>query len=278
MNINNFFLEFCERLEKDAVLVGLDFNIFNLNKDNNKLYSIDDNYKIVKNDIENVLSGYSILKEIIYKNKTLIENDKKNNINIIDKAFEENLLYGIPAYIPNKNKKINKALFLDRDGVLMEDAGYVGSMDRVVIKKEFIDIVRYAKEKGYMTIVTTNQAGVSYNYYSENDVKKVHRYIYEEYKKNGALIDDFYYCPYHIKGINEKYKIISMLRKPEAGMHLLASKKYNIDLTKSFMIGDRDTDIIKIPYLKTLLIETPAYKIINRENIAETKDIYSFLE
>lgn len=276
MNINNFFLEFCERLEKDAVLVGLDFNIFNLNKDNNKLYSIDDNYKIVKNDIENALSGYSILKEIIYKNKTLIENDKNNIINIIDKAFEENLLYGIPAYIPNQNKKINKALFLDRDGVLMEDAGYVGSMDRVVIKKEFIDIVRYAKEKGYITIVTTNQAGVSYNYYSENDVKKVHQYIYEEYKKNGALIDDFYYCPYHIKGINEKYKIISMLRKPEAGMHLLASKKYNIDLTKSFMIGDRDTDIIKIPYLKTLLIETPAYKIINRENIA--KDIYSFLE
>lgn len=276
MNINNFFLEFCERLEKDAVLVGLDFNIFNLNKDNNKLYSIDDNYKIVKNDIENALSGYSILKEIVYKNKTLIENDKNNIINIIDKAFEENLLYGIPAYIPNQNKKINKALFLDRDGVLMEDAGYVGSMDRVVIKKEFIDIVRYAKEKGYITIVTTNQAGVSYNYYSENDVKKVHQYIYEEYKKNGALIDDFYYCPYHIKGINEKYKIISMLRKPEAGMHLLASKKYNIDLTKSFMIGDRDTDIIKIPYLKTLLIETPAYKIINRENIA--KDIYSFLE
>lgn len=278
MNINNFFLEFCERLEKDAVLVGLDFNIFNLNKDNNKLYSIDDNYKIVKNDIENALSGYSILKEIVYKNKTLIENDKNNIINIIDKAFEENLLYGIPAYIPNQNKKINKALFLDRDGVLMEDAGYVGSMDRVVIKKEFIDIVRYAKEKGYITIVTTNQAGVSYNYYSENDVKKVHQYIYEEYKKNGALIDDFYYCPYHIKGINEKYKIISMLRKPEAGMHLLASKKYNIDLTKSFMIGDRDTDIIKIPYLKTLLIETPAYKIINRENIAEAKDIYSFLE
>lgn len=276
MNINNFFLEFYERLEKDAVLVGLDFNIFNLNKDNDKLYSIDNNYKIVKNDIENALSGYSILKEIVYKNKTLIENDKNNIINIIDKAFEENLLYGIPAYIPNQNKKINKALFLDRDGVLMEDAGYVGSMDRVVIKKEFIDIVRYAKEKGYITIVTTNQAGVSYNYYSENDVKKVHRYIYEEYKKNGALIDDFYYCPYHIKGINEKYKIISMLRKPEAGMHLLASKKYNIDLTKSFMIGDRDTDIIKIPYLKTLLIETPAYKIINRENIA--KDIYSFLE
>lgn len=69
-----------------------------------------------------------------------------------------------------------------------------------------------------------------------------------------------------------------MLRKPEAGMHLLAAKKYNIDLSKSFMIGDRDTDIVKIPYLKTLLIETPAYKIINRKNIVDIKDIYYYLE
>ena len=69
-----------------------------------------------------------------------------------------------------------------------------------------------------------------------------------------------------------------MMRKPESGMHLLASKKYNIDLSASFMIGDRDTDIIKIHYQKTLLIETPAYKIINREKIVETKDIYYYLQ
>ena len=160
----------------------------------------------------------------------------------------------------------------------MEDLGYVGSVDRVKIKKEFIEIVKYAKEKGFITIVVTNQAGVSYGYYTEEDVKKVHKYIYEEYKKCGALIDDFYYCPYHIKSENKKYNIISMMRKPESGMHLLASKKYNIDLSASFMIGDRDTDIIKIPYLKTLLIETSAYKIINRENIVDTKDIYYYLQ
>ena len=237
MNIDNFFLEFYSKLEKDAVLVGLDFN---LNNENNNKINIDEE--------------------------------------IINKAFEKKLLFGIPLYIPNKNKKINKALFLDRDGILMEDLGYVGSVDRVKIKKEFIQIVKYAKEKGFITIVVTNQAGVSYGYYGEEDVKKVHKYIYEEYKKCGALIDDFYYCPYHIKSENKKYNIISMMRKPESGMHLLASKKYNIDLSASFMIGDRDTDIIKIPYLKTLLIETPAYKIINRENIVDTKDIYYYLQ
>lgn len=273
MNIDNYFLEFCKKLEKDSVLVGLDFNI-NDEKTNNKFCSIDNDYKIIKNDIENSLCGYSILNKIAYKNNRKIIIDSKITYN----AFEEKLLYGIPLYIPNENKKINKALFLDRDGILMEDLGYVGSIDRVKIKKEFINIVKYAKEKGFIPIVVTNQAGVSYGYYDEDDVKKVHLYIYEEYKKCGALIDDFYYCPYHIKSDNKKYNIISMLRKPEAGMHLLAAKKYNIDLSKSFMIGDRDTDIVKIPYLKTLLIETPAYKIINRKNIVDIKDIYYYLE
>ena len=272
MNIDNFFLDFGGKLEKDSVLVGLDFNIEN--NDNNKFYSIDNDYRIVKNDIENSLSGYSILNEIAYKNNKKIIIDEE----IINKAFEENLLFGVPLYIPNQNKKINKALFLDRDGILMEDLGYVGSIDRVKIKREFVDIVKYAKEKCFITIVATNQAGVSYGYYGEEEVQKVHKYIYEEYKKLGALIDDFYYCPYHIKSENKKYNIVSTMRKPEAGMHLLASKKYNVDLSESFMIGDRDTDIIKIPYLKTLLIETPAYKIINREKIVKTKDIYSYLD
>ena len=272
MNIDKFFLDFGGKLEKDSVLVGLDFNLEN--NDNDKFYSIDSDYRIVKNDIKNSLSGYSILKEIAYKDNNKINIDEE----IINKAFEKNLLFGVPLYIPNQNKKINKALFLDRDGILMEDLGYVGSIDRVKIKKEFVDIVKYAKEKCFITIVATNQAGVSYGYYGEEEVQKVHKYIYEEYKKYGASIDDFYYCPYHIKSENKKYNIISAMRKPEAGMHLLAAKKYNIDLSESFMIGDRDTDIIKIPYLKTLLIETPAYKIINREKIIETKDIYSYLK
>ena len=66
MNIDKFLLEFCGKLEKDSVLVGLDFNLNNEN--NNKFYSIDNDYKIIKNDIENSLSGYSILKKIAYKN------------------------------------------------------------------------------------------------------------------------------------------------------------------------------------------------------------------
>ena len=160
----------------------------------------------------------------------------------------------------------------------MEDVGYIGTIDRVKINRDFIDIVKHANSKGYITIVTTNQAGVSYNYYSNEDVNKVHDYIYNEYKKHDAVIDDFYYCPYHIKGHLEPYNIVSMLRKPEAGMHLLASKKYNIDLFNSFMIGDRDSDIIKIPYLTSLLIKTDVYEIESKNNIVNINDIYSILK
>ena len=269
--IKSFFLSFYNNLNNSkAIVVGLTFD-FN----NNKLYTIDDNYKITKDNIQNPLSGYYISNLIVYDNKVFEYNESFNLV--IDEAFNNGNLYGIPLYIPDANKKVNKALFLDRDGVLMEDVGYIGEVERVKIKKEFTDIVKYANEKNYITIVTTNQAGVSYNYYTNDDVKNVHNYLYEEYKKHDAIIDDFYYCPYHIKGNVEEYKLLSVLRKPEAAMHLSACKKYNIDLTSSFMIGDRDSDIVKIPFLKTLLIKTDVYDIVNVDNIVEVNDIYSFL-
>ncbi|WP_288685664.1 HAD-IIIA family hydrolase [uncultured Brachyspira sp.] len=269
--IKSFFLSFYNNLNNSkAIVVGLTFD-FN----NNKLYTIDDNYKITKDNIQNPLSGYSISNLIVYDNKVFEYNESFNLV--IDEAFNNGNLYGIPLYIPDANNKVNKALFLDRDGVLMEDVGYIGEVDRVKIKKEFTDIVKYANEKNYITIVTTNQAGVSYNYYTNDDVKNVHNYLYEEYKKHDAIIDDFYYCPYHIKGNVEEYKLLSVLRKPEAAMHLSACKKYNIDLTSSFMIGDRDSDIVKIPFLKTLLIKTDVYDIVNVDNIVEVNDIYLFL-
>ena len=268
--IKSFFLLFYKNLNNnDAVVVGLTFDF------NNKLYTIDDNYKITKDNIQNPLSGYSISNLIVHDNKVFEYNESFNLV--IDEAFNNGNLYGIPLYIPDVSRKINKALFLDRDGVLMEDVGYIGEVDRVKIKNDFLGVVKYANEKNYITIVTTNQAGVSYNYYTNDDVKNVHNYLYEEYKKHDAIIDDFYYCPYHIKGNVEEYKLLSVLRKPEAAMHLTACKKYNIDLTSSFMIGDRDSDIIKIPFLKTLLIKTDVYDIVNVDNIVEVNDIYSFL-
>ena len=282
-DIENYFYEFYKKLEKDSVLMALDFNMYNTSSENYKLYTIDGSYKVIKNDITNILSGYSFNDNLLVHNGKLYDkseiDDNKEYVNkLINEAFDKNILYGIPSYFIDNTKKVNKALFLDRDGVLIEDVGYIGTTDRVKINSGFIDIVKHANDKGYITVVTTNQAGVSYNYYTNEDVNNVHKYIYYEYKNKGAIIDDFYYCPYHIKGHVEPYNIISMLRKPECGMHLLASKKYNIDLFNSFMIGDRDTDIVKIPYLRTLLIATDVYDIENKDNIVKIDDIYNIIK
>ena len=164
--IENYFINFYNTLEKDALLIALDFNTDN----DNKLYTIDKNYKIIRDDITNPLSGYSFNNFAVYNNKIHKDDSSASDIKIkIENAFNENKLYGIPAYFADNTKKINKALFLDRDGVLMHDVGYIGTTDRVKIKKEFIDVVKYANKKGYITIVTTNQAGVSYNYYTNED-------------------------------------------------------------------------------------------------------------
>lgn len=272
--LKDFFIEYYKKLQNGSILISLELDI---NQDEkNRLYAIDNSYKVIRNDIKDPYNGYKLSNFIINNNN--IMTCEKSNEDMINGAFENGSLYAIPSYRVNNGKKINKALFLDRDGVLMEDLGYVGEINRVVIKKDFIDIVKYAKEKGYITIVTTNQAGVSYGYYEEQDVKKVHKFIYEEYKKQGAIIDDFYYCPYHIKGMVKKYSKETLLRKPEPGLHLIASKAYNIDISSSIMIGDRDSDIIKLPYLKTVLIETDNYKIKNRDSIVSTKDIYDYLK
>lgn len=269
-DLKNFFLSFYKTLPEKSSLMSIDLNIDG--DTNKKLYITDDNHRVIRDDIKDPLCGYAFSGFFIDEEEKLFQYEKK-----IEKTFDNKTLYAIPSYNLDENKKVNKALFLDRDGVLIEDKGYIGDTERVIIKKEFIEVVKYAKSKDYLTIVVTNQAGVSYGYYENNDVETVHRFIYEEYKKQGAIIDDFYYCPYHTKGKIKKYTKETILRKPEAGMLLKASKKYNIDIMSSLMIGDRDTDIIKLPYLKTLLVETEVYEIKNRNLIAKSEEICSYL-
>lgn len=256
-SLKKYFENFYKNLPSGSTLISVSFSR-DSKKDN--YYSIDENYKVVRADIKDPDNGY------YYSGYTFGDSD-------IDKSLKNNSLYAIPIPEIDYTKKLNKAIFLDRDGILMKDEGYVGSIDRVFIVSEFIEFVKVAKEKGYLAVVTTNQSGVAYGYYTEEDVQKVHNYLSSEYKKHGAIIDDFLYCPYHTKGENTKYVKETVIRKPMPGMHLTLAQKYNIDITKSFMVGDRDFDIINLPYLKTYLIETPAYKIINRDKIVSIKSL-----
>jgi D-glycero-D-manno-heptose 1,7-bisphosphate phosphatase len=93
-------------------------------------------------------------------------------------------------------------------------------------------------------VIVTNQSGIARGYFSIKDVYKLHRHLKEDLIKFGTKIDKIYFCPYHKDGIIKKYKTRSSLRKPGIGMILKASKIWNIDRKKSFMIGDQKTDMI----------------------------------
>jgi D-glycero-D-manno-heptose 1,7-bisphosphate phosphatase len=148
--------------------------------------------------------------------------------------------------VKKKNKKKVKIAFLDRDGVLNSSRinnGYIG------FKKDFkwitgaIEALKLIQINNYKIVIVTNQSGIARNYFSMNDVKKLHEYMVNELKKKNIKINAIYFCPFHIDGIIPRYKKLSILRKPNNGMFLLAKKRWNIDIKNSFMIGDQITDM-----------------------------------
>ncbi len=134
-------------------------------------------------------------------------------------------------------------ILLDRDGTIIIDHGYVGSVDRV----EFIDgspeaIARFNRA-GIPVAVVTNQAGVARGLYGIDDIARVHRYIAEWLAEHGAHIDLFLYCPYHPDGVVDAFARPSEDRKPRPGMAKAAQAALNLDLTASWVVGDRPEDI-----------------------------------
>jgi histidinol-phosphate phosphatase family protein len=134
-------------------------------------------------------------------------------------------------------------ILLDRDGTIIVDHGYVGSVDRV----EFIDgsaaaIARF-NEAGVPVAVVTNQAGVARGFYGLDDVAEVHRHIAKRLADHGAHIDMFLYCPYHPEGVVEPFARASEDRKPGPGMARAAAAALNLELSRSWVVGDRPEDI-----------------------------------
>jgi D,D-heptose 1,7-bisphosphate phosphatase len=134
-------------------------------------------------------------------------------------------------------------ILLDRDGTIIIDHGYVGSVDRV----EFIDgspeAIAAFNHAGIPVAVVTNQAGIARGLYGIDDVARVHRYIAERLAEHGAHIDLFLYCPYHPEGVVEAFARTSEDRKPGPGMAKAAQAALNLDLTASWVVGDRPEDI-----------------------------------
>ena len=137
---------------------------------------------------------------------------------------------------------LRPAIFLDRDGVINKDKGYIYKIDDFEWVEGAKESIKYLNDKGYYIFVVTNQSGIARGYYTIQDVILLHNYISDELNTIKAHIDEFFISPYHPINTNE-YLHLSHLRKPETGMLDLAANKWSIDKSKSFLIGDKSTDM-----------------------------------
>ncbi len=133
---------------------------------------------------------------------------------------------------------MNKALFLDRDGVINKEKNYLYKIEDF----EFIDGVfetcRYFQEKGYLIIIITNQAGIARGKYSEDDFHKLNDWMLAEFSKKDVRISKVYYCPHHPDFSGE-----CECRKPKPKMILDAQREFDLDLSQSILVGDKNSDI-----------------------------------
>lgn len=135
------------------------------------------------------------------------------------------------------------AVFLDRDGVINIDKGYVYKISDFKWVEGAKEAIRFIKNNDYLIFVVTNQSGITRGYYSEDDVKKLHYFINEDLEKIQTGIDDFFYSPYHPNIENKKYEHLANLRKPNTGMLKMAENKWSFNKKSSFMIGDKQSDL-----------------------------------
>ena len=135
------------------------------------------------------------------------------------------------------------ALFLDRDGVINIDHGYVYRPEDFDFIEGVFDLCRAAQHQGYRIIIITNQAGIGRGYYSEADFASLTNWMLDRFSDNDIKIDGVYYSPYHpVHGIGA-YKVDAPCRKPRPGMILQAAVDHAIDLGQSLLIGDKVSDI-----------------------------------
>jgi D-glycero-D-manno-heptose 1,7-bisphosphate phosphatase len=149
-----------------------------------------------------------------------------------------------------------KALFIDRDGIINEDTGYPHKPEHIRFRPEIFDICRLARQKGYLLIVITNQAGVAKGKFSEEDVRALNAWMKDQFKSRGIDIAAFYYCPHHKDGVIPEYARICNCRKPKPGMVEQALRDFSIDIPGSLVIGDKASDRIEMPDLRSIIVKS----------------------
>jgi D,D-heptose 1,7-bisphosphate phosphatase len=154
---------------------------------------------------------------------------------------------------------MKKAIFLDRDGTINYDAGYISKVKDISIFEGVADSLKSLKESGFLNLIITNQSGIARGYFTETDLGIIHDEFNRQLTQDGLnLIDDIFYSPFHTEGKIQEFTIDNNTRKPGIGMIEEAVKKHDIDLSRSYFIGDSIVDMqcAENAGLKKILVKT----------------------
>ncbi len=138
---------------------------------------------------------------------------------------------------------MNKAVFLDRDGTINEEVGYITDLHKLRLIPGAGAAIRKLNEAGFKVAVVTNQAGVARGHFTEPFILKTHKLFLEMLRAEGAHIDGIYYCPHHPTIGNSSYTIDCDCRKPKTGMIDRAAQDLDVNVNASYMVGDKWSDI-----------------------------------
>ncbi len=144
----------------------------------------------------------------------------------------------MPSFTPSR-----PAAFFDRDGVINVDRGYVGTADRFTLMPGAAAALRECRAAGLLVFVVTNQSGIARGYYDETALEALHAHMRVLLLREGAAIDDIAYCPHHPEAPLARYRLDCECRKPRPGMILDLARRWDVALSRSMLIGDKDSDI-----------------------------------
>jgi D-glycero-D-manno-heptose 1,7-bisphosphate phosphatase len=134
---------------------------------------------------------------------------------------------------------VNRAVFLDRDGTLIEEVGYLDRIDRLKLFPDTIDALRMLQRAGLRLIIASNQSGIAQGLFTEQFVHDLHGHLTNLLARGGVRLDGIYVCPHHPEAKLPAYRVVCECRKPSSGLVNQAAHDFDLDLTRSYMIGDR---------------------------------------